>query len=234
MKKLMIVSLGIVCSIAALSACIDTHAQERQRQAAIQAAQDAVSTAKAELLSCRQAIYDSADYAPLRTHFNRPPTSGYPLATLIDTGHVTPAERAAYLTTHPRTQACTSAYWAVIGRYAPNMVAIAQGGNTRIEDELVKFLSGHLSWGEYTTKARDISAQTDAAIAEEQRAESARRAAQQEEEQNRRAALAAAWLASHPLQTPTPPPLPLPPPPQPIPQSHTITCQTFGNNTYCN
>jgi hypothetical protein len=138
-----------VLAVATLLAGCSTAAQ-RQYQAIVTNTRSTLE----DVRSCEMAIYNSPEYAPLRTHL--PSDAVYPsLEQLSDESMANNDEIKLILATHPQSQACKHQALDRIAQAAPTIVPILLGLITKGEDNLMDLVQQKQSWGAYVRRRRD-------------------------------------------------------------------------------
>src|SRR5215472_6657989 len=158
-------------------------------------------TAAAEMRACVSTVYSSPEYTPLRAHlpYN---VADATLQQLADASMITPREWEAILAIHPKVQQCRNTLLAALAKSTPSIVPILTQVYNRSEDDLLALSAHKLTWGQYVVRARDRSAEAQAALqAEGQRVvDRLQRENAIEIEQRQRAAEAlAAWAQTQEL-----------------------------------
>ena len=123
----------------------------------------------AQLKECSAAVYNSADYAPLRPHLPAS-LSDATLQQLSDSSLANPEEVHAVYVTHPQAQQCRKVFLTNLARTEPSLVPIFTASYNQADDDLLALIQRKLSWGDYLRHGRDRVAQLQAkAQAEDQR-----------------------------------------------------------------
>lgn len=154
---------AIACVALCLLAGCGTAAQ-RQAQAIASNNQDAGQQVK----SCVLAVYDSADYDPIRPHAPANVDEAT-LEQLSDASFATDEEVKAILLIHPKFQLCRTNYLNQIAETTPTVVPIMAATFTRQENALVSLIQRKITWGGYLTQVRGVLAEARIQLAEEGR-----------------------------------------------------------------
>jgi hypothetical protein len=189
-------SLFIAFSAALLLSACATQAQ-RQFQEMRTTNQEIA----AQLKACSAAVYNSAEFVPLRPHIPLS-ISDTTLEQLSDTTLASPDEIRAIFAVHPRLQECRKTALAALLQIEPSVVLILTTSFNKGEDTLLTLIQRKVTWGEYVRQVRDRTAETQAEVqAEGSRIVGELRQENQAElEQRQRAADAiAAWAQTQQL-----------------------------------
>jgi hypothetical protein len=136
--------------VAALCTACSTAAQ-RKEQAIRENSQLASSTVN----RCIRAVYDSADYAPLRAHIPAPP-SPITLEQLTDPAFATDDEIRAMFAVHPKANACRQRELDQIMQQTPTFVPILASAYSHGEDALIGLIKKQTTWGAYMRQLKAI------------------------------------------------------------------------------
>ncbi len=126
-----ITRIAIYVAAAAMFTACFTAAQRKE-----QAIRENSQLASATLNRCIRAVYDSADYAPLRAHIPVPP-SPITLEQLTDSAFATDDESRAEFAVHPRANACRQQELDQLMKQTPSFVPIVASAYSRGEDALI-------------------------------------------------------------------------------------------------
>jgi hypothetical protein len=190
MQYSLFVRYAIIASAAFLIVGCATQAQ-RQFEAIKTSNQEHL----ADIKTCITNVYNSPDFAPLRSHIPFNPLE-VTLQQMSDTTFATPVEIQAIFAAYPQIQACRKALLEGFAQSEPSLVPILIASYNKGEDDLVAVTQQKMTWGDYVRKARDRATDSAAALtAEDRRVVSGLRQEHQAEiEQRQRAAEAlAAW-----------------------------------------
>jgi hypothetical protein len=138
-------------TIAALLAGCATAAQRQY-----QAMATGNRAAGQEMYACAMAVYDSAEFAPLREHIAIPPDRPS-LEQLSDPSPATDGQIRLLLAAHPKVQACRQQLLDRLTASTPSFAAILATLYAKADDSLIQLISKKESWGEHTTQVRDLA-----------------------------------------------------------------------------
>jgi hypothetical protein len=165
---------ALLIIVAALCTACSTAAQRKE-----QAIRENGHLASATLNRCIRALYDSADYAPLRAHIPAPP-SQTTLEQLADPAFATDDEIKALFAVHPKANACRQQELDQLMQQTPTFVPILASAFGRGEDALLGLIQKQTTWGAYMRQLKAIVSEgkrIDANLAQSHEAELARRQA---------------------------------------------------------
>jgi hypothetical protein len=157
--------------------------------------------ALAQFKICGTEVYNSPEYAPLRTHIPFS-VSDVTLEQLSDQALANRTEVKAIYTTHPKLQECRKALLAELAQSEPSLVPIFIVSFNKNEDDLLQVVQRKMAWGDFVRQIRDRSAETQAALQAENRrvVSGLQQEHEAEMEQRQRAAEAlAAWAQTQQL-----------------------------------
>jgi hypothetical protein len=154
--------LAAVMLIALLSGCA-TQAQQQ-----FQAMRTGDQEIGAQLKACSTAVYNSAEFAPLRSHFPSS-ISDVTLEELSDTSLASPDEIHAILVSHPRLQQCRKTALMALAQVEPALVPILTKSYNENEDDLLALIQRKMTLGEYVRRLRARTTETQVAIRAEDR-----------------------------------------------------------------
>jgi hypothetical protein len=195
MKRLSAAMLALSATTLLLSAC----ATQAQRQ--FQAIRTANQEIGAQVKACAAAVYNSAEFSPLRAHIPLSITDAT-LEQLSDTSLASPEEIHAIFVSHPRLQECRKTALTALAQTEPSVVPILTASYNKNEDNLLALIQRKQNWGEYIHSVRNNTTETQAAVRAEERriVGELRQENQAELEQRQRAAEAlASWAQTQEL-----------------------------------
>ena len=134
--------------VAALCTSCSTTAQRKE-----QAIRENSQLASSTLHRCIRAVYDSADYAPLRAHIPAPPSS-FTLELLTDPAFATDDEIRALFAVHPKVNACRQEQLDQIMQQTRSFVPIMASAYSRNEDALIGLIQQQTTWGAYARQVK--------------------------------------------------------------------------------
>jgi len=154
--------LVILAFVLLLGGC----ATQAQRQ--FQAIKSGNTANAAQLKECGTAVYNSADFAPLRSHLPAS-VADATLQQLADASLASPEEVRAIYAIHPQMQQCRKTFLTNLAQTEPSLVPIFTTSFNKADDDLGAVTQRKLSWGDYLHRARDRSTQLQAQIQTEDR-----------------------------------------------------------------
>jgi ERCC4-related helicase len=122
----------------------------------------------AEMKTCSANIYNSSEYAPLRSHLPLN-TLEITLQQMSDSTFATPTEIQATFAVHPQVQACRKALLNGFAQSEPSLVPIFIASYNKSDDALLALIQEKMTWGEFVRQARDRASETQAALLAEDR-----------------------------------------------------------------
>jgi len=142
--------LSVLVLAVLLSGCATAAQRQYQAMAAGNRA------AGQEAYACVTAVYNAAEFAPLRAHVALPPDRPT-LEQLSDGSLATDGEIRALLAVHPRVQDCRQQALDHLTQSTPSFAAILATLYAKSEDNLIELIDKKESWGEYTRQTRDLA-----------------------------------------------------------------------------
>jgi hypothetical protein len=176
--------IAILVILAALCIACSTAAQRKEV-----AIRNNSHLAIATLNACIRPVYESQDFAPLRSHIPAPPGQ-FTLEQLTDTTFATDDEIKAFFAVHPKVVACRQQYLDVIVQETPTFVPPMASFFSRTEDALIGLIRKKTTWGDYIRQVKTGQEELRAELVSEGRMIDANLARSNEMELARRQAAA--------------------------------------------
>lgn len=120
----------------------------------------------AELKACTNVVYNSPQYAPLRSHLPLD-ANDISLEQLSNETYASPAEIQAIFSTYPQMQACRKTFLSGVTKGEPSLVPIFIADYYKLDDNILLLVQRKITWGDYLHRIRDLAANTRAALQSE-------------------------------------------------------------------